>query len=152
MLNRGCMSRAIAFVLTVGAGGLVALQPPANAALSKHVGDLGAAFVSLVISITVIGLLLLIADHPGKLSGLSSFRPEYAVGGLAGASIVLISLITVRHLGVGGVIAVLVAAQLVVSVIADRFRLYGVPHVGISAGRIVGLALVISGTLLITRA
>jgi transporter family-2 protein len=145
------MSRGVALICTIAVGGLVALQPPANAALAKHVGDLGAAFVSLAISIAIVGALLLAVGHPGRLSGLGAFKLEYAVGGIAGAAIVTVSLITVRPLGVGGVVALLVAAQLLVSVIADRFRLYGVHQVNLSAGRLIGLALVIGGTLLITR-
>ncbi len=146
------MSRAVAFILTLGAGGLVALQPPANSALARHVGDLGAAFLSLVLSLAVIGFLLLVTGQAGRLSGISGYRPEYAVGGLAGVTVVTISLITVRPLGAGGVVALMVAAQLIVSVIADRLQLYGLPYVGLSAGRLAGLALVIAGTFLITRA
>jgi transporter family-2 protein len=145
------MSRGIAVICTLAVGGLVALQPPANAALSKHVGDLGAAFVSLAISISVVGVVLLAFGHPSRLSGLSGFRLEYLVGGLAGASVVAISLITVRPLGVGGVVALLVAGQLVVSVLADRFKLYGIHYAPISFGRVAGLILVIAGTVLVTK-
>ncbi|HEY2772128.1 MAG TPA: DMT family transporter [Solirubrobacteraceae bacterium] len=145
------MSRGIAVICTLAVGGLVALQPPANAALSKQVGDLGAAFVSLAISISVIGLLLLVIGQPGHLKGLSHFRLEYLIGGLAGAAVVSISLITVRPLGVGGIVALLVAGQLVVSVLADRFKLFGTHYAPISFGRVAGLLLVIAGTVLVTK-
>jgi transporter family-2 protein len=145
------MSRSVAFICTLVAGGLVALQPPANAALATHVSDLGAAFVSIVISVTIIGLLLVLTGHPGRLSGLSAFRPEYALGGIAGATIVVVSLVAVRPLGAAGVIALLVAAQLVVSIVVDRYGWFGLPHVGLSAGRVGGAVLVIAGTVLITR-
>jgi bacterial/archaeal transporter family-2 protein len=147
-----CVSRAVAFICTFAVGGLVALQPPANAALAKQVGDLGAAFVSIAISIAVIGLLLIAFGHPGRLSGLSAFRPEHAIGGIAGAAVVAVTLVAVRPLGAGGVTALLVAAQLLVSVVADRYRWFGLHHVGLGTGRLVGLGLVIGGTLLITRA
>jgi transporter family-2 protein len=146
------MSRPVAFVCTLAVGGLVAFQPPANAALAGKVGDLGAAFVSVAISFTILGVLLVVAGHPGRLSGLSGFRPEYALGGIGGAAVVAVGLIAVRPLGAGAVIALLVAAQLVVSVVTDRFGWFGVHSVGIGAGRIVGLVLVVAGTLLITRA
>lgn len=145
------MSRAVAFICTLAVGGLVALQPPANAALAKQVGDLGAAFVSLVISMAIIGVLLIAFGHPSRLSGIGAFKPEYALGGIAGAAIVSVSLVAVRSLGAGGVTALLVTAQLLVSVVADRFRWFGLPHVGLGAGRVVGLALVIGGTVLMTR-
>ena len=145
------MSRAAAFISTLAVGGLIALQPPANAALSEHVGDLGAAFISALISMTILGALLIALGHPGRLSGLGSFRPEHAIGGIGGAAVVAVSLIAIRPLGAGGVIALLVAAQLVVSVMADRLGWFGLQQVGIGAGRVAGVALVVAGTLLIAR-
>ncbi len=145
------MSRSLALIATLVTGGLVALQPPANAALASHVSDLGAAFLSTAISVTIIGLLLVLTGHPSRLSGITAFRPEYALGGIAGATVVAVSLVAVRPLGAGGVIALLVAAQLVVSLAADRFGWFGLHHVGLSPGRLVGAALVIAGTILVTR-
>ncbi|MGO9750137.1 MAG: DMT family transporter [Solirubrobacteraceae bacterium] len=145
------MSRTIAVIISLAIGGLVALQPPANSALADHVGDLGAALVSAAISVTVLGVLLLVFAHPSRLSGLSAFRWEYAIGGIGGAAVLLVGLIAVRSLGIAGVISLLVAGQLVVSVIADRFGWFGVQHVGLSMGRWAGVALVLAGTVLITR-
>jgi transporter family-2 protein len=147
----GAVSKPVALICALAAGGLVALQPPANAALADHVSDLGAALVSLVISTLIIGTLLLIVGHPSRLSGLSSFRLEHLVGGIAGATIVAVSLAAVRPLGVGGLVSVLVAAQLIVSVITDRFGWFGVAQVGLTPGRWVGVALVVAGTVLVTR-
>ncbi len=128
------MSRTLAIVLTLAAGLLVGLQPPANAALSKYVGDFGAAFVSIAISMAVIGALLLLVGHPGRLSGLGSIRPTHVIGGLAGA-----------------VVALLVAGQLIMAVVADRLGWFGLDRVDIDAARTVGLLLVVGGTVLITR-
>lgn len=145
------MDRTLALILTLLVGGLVALQPPANAALANHVGDIGAAFVSAAITVIIIGVLLVVIGDPGRLSGLRMFRGEYALGGIAGAAIVTVALVTVRSLGVGGVTAVLVSAQLIVSVIVDRVGVLGVREVGLGWPRLLGVALVIAGTLLVTR-
>ena len=145
------MSRTLAIVLTLAAGLLVGLQPPANAALSKYVGDFGAAFVSIAISMAVIGVLLLLVGHPGRLSGLGSIRPEHLIGGLGGAAVVSISLIAVRPLGAGPVVALLVAGQLIIAVVADRLGWFGLHRVDINAARTIGLLLVVGGTVLITR-
>ncbi|MGI8863497.1 MAG: DMT family transporter [Solirubrobacteraceae bacterium] len=145
------MSRTIAVICTLVAGGIVALQPPANAALANHVGDIAAAFVSAVITVTILGLLLVTIGHPGRLSGLGSFKPLYALGGIGGAMVVLVAVVVVRPLGAGGVTALLVTAQLIISLVADRFGWLGLHHVGIGPARVFGLALVIGGTVLITR-
>ncbi len=136
---------------TIAAGLLVGLQPASNAALSEHVGDLGAAFLSLLIATAIIGVLLLVVGHPGRLTGLSSSSFENLVGPVGGAAVVAIGLAAVRPLGAGAVIALLVAAQLVISIVADRLGWFGLHHVGIGVGRLLGVALVIAGTLLVTR-
>lgn len=145
------MDRALALILALAVGGLVALQPPANSELGHHVGDLGAAWVSLLISLAIATVLLLLFGHPGRLSGLSGFRPEYALGGIAGAAIVAISLLAVRPLGAGGVTAALVAGQLIVSVLIDRLGILGLHQVPIGWERVLGVVLVAGGALLLTR-
>jgi transporter family-2 protein len=102
-------------------------------------------------SFLIIAVLLFVVGHPGRLSGLSAFRPEYALGGIAGAAVVGVSLIAVRPLGAGGVTAALVAGQLIASVLIDRLGLLGVQRLPITAGRVAGVALVIVGAALITR-
>jgi transporter family-2 protein len=145
------MSRSGAIALTVAAGLLVGLQPAANAAMSHRVGNFGAAFVSVSITFLIVTLLLVLAGHPGRLSGLGSIRPEELIGGAGGAAVVTVGLIAVRTLGAGAVVALLVCAQLVISILADRLGWFGLHDVGIGAGRVVGLGLVIAGTVLITR-
>lgn len=143
------MDRGLALVLTLVVGALVAFQPPANALLARHVGDLGAAFTSLLFSTAIVGVLLLVAGEPGRLSGLSDLRPEYLLGGIAGASVVLVSLITVRPLGVGGVTAALVATQVIFSALIDRAGILGVAQQALTLPRVVGVALLIAGTVLV---
>ncbi len=145
------MSRGVAISITFAAGLLVGLQSPANSALSDHVGDLGAAFVSVAVTFIVVSTLLLIAGHPGRLSGLGSIRPVQLIGGLGGAAVVTAGILAVRTLGAAAVVALLVCAQLLISIVADRLGWFGLHHVGISATRLLGLALAVAGTVLITR-
>ena len=146
------MTRPVALVCTIAVGLLVGLQPASNAAMSKHVGDLGAAFVSLVVATTIVGVLLCVAGHPGRLAGVTALRPEHLIGALGGAAVVTVGLIAVKPLGAGAVIALLVAGQIIISVVADRLGWFGVHHVAVSPARLLGIALVIVGTLLVTRA
>jgi len=145
------MSRGVAIAITFAAGLLIGLQPAANSALSDHVGDFGAAFVSVTVTFVLVAAVMLLAGHPGRLAGLGSLRPVELIGGVGGAVVVTVGLIVVRTLGAGAVVALLVAAQLVTSIIADRLGWFGLHHVGIGAGRLIGLALVVAGTVLITR-
>jgi len=144
------VARAAALICTLAVGALVALQPPSNAALADHVGDLGAALVSLVISAAINGVALVVFGHPGRLGAITGFRPEHALGGIAGAGVVAVSLVTVRTLGAGGLTAVLVAGQLVVAVILDRFGVLGLHQVQIGWVRALGVVLIAAGAFLVT--
>ena len=61
------MSKEVAVLLTVAAGGLVAAQAPANNVISNSVGSLGAALVSFLVGTAVI--LVLTFTVGGGLSG-----------------------------------------------------------------------------------
>jgi transporter family-2 protein len=143
--------RSLALLSTLAVGGLIALQPPANSALARHVGDLGAAVVSVVIAILVLAIPFLVFGDPSRLSGLASFKLEYALGGLGTAAVVLVSLITVRSLGVAGVASLLILGELLIAIVADRLGWLGVTHVGLTPARWAGVVLVAAGTVLITR-
>jgi bacterial/archaeal transporter family-2 protein len=144
------MDRPAALVLTLLVGGLVALQPPANELLARNVGNLGAGFFSLLISTGIVGALLLAVGDPSELKGLVEFRAVHVLGGLAGAAIVVITLITVSSLGASGVAAALVSAQLIVAAVIDRLGVLGLEKTDLTWSRGSGIPLLIIGTLLVT--
>ena len=144
------MDRGVAILLTLMAGALVAMQPPANASLAKHVGNLEATLVSLFISILIISFMLAVSGGFSGLGGITEFRPEHALGGIAGAAIVLVSIVAVKPLGAAGVAAAAVGTQMIFSGILDRFGVLDLEKVGLSATRMLGIALLIVGTVLVT--
>lgn len=144
------MERVLAIVATLGIGALIAFQPPANALLARHVGDLGSAFVSLVISTAIVGTLLVAAGQVGDLDGMQGFQPVHLLGGVGGAAVVFGTIVTVRELGAGGVVAALVCTQLAMSAVIDRFGWLDVDRIDLSPQRIAGMALLLAGTLLVT--
>ena len=146
---RAAMERTYALIATLAVGGLVALQPPGNALLARTVSDLGAAFVSLLISVAIVGVLLVLWGDPSALAGMTDFRAAHVIGGVAGAAIVVVTLITVRWLGAGGVVAALIVSQLFVSVLADRFGILGLPVIELNAQRTIGMLLLVAGTWLV---
>jgi bacterial/archaeal transporter family-2 protein len=140
----------VAIVLTLLAGGLIAFQPPANAALARYVDDYGAAFVSLAISALLVAGILVAAGDTGDLKGITGFKPEHLLGGIGGAAIVVVSLVTVRSLGATGVAAALVGSQLVVAALLDKLGVLGLDKTPLTGARVLGIALLILGTVLVT--
>jgi bacterial/archaeal transporter family-2 protein len=146
------VSRLLAVLLAAGAGALVGMQAPVNSRLGRSVGSLEAATFSFLVGTAALVLILLIAR--GGLGGLGQIgrAPWWGlVGGLLGAVYVSVALVAVRTLGASGLTAAVIAGQLVISVLIDRFGLLGVARQGIDAGRIAGIVLLVAGVALVVR-
>jgi bacterial/archaeal transporter family-2 protein len=146
------VSRGLAVLLGVGAGCLVGMQAPINSRLGRSVGSVEAATFSFLVGTAALVLILLVAR--GGIGGLGHVgrAPWWAlVGGLLGAVYVSVALVAVRTLGASGLTAVVIGGQLAISVAIDRFGLLGVARQSVGAQRIVGLALLAVGVVLVVR-
>jgi len=124
----------VAVLLGVGAGCLVGMQAPINSRLGKALGSVQAASFSFLVG--TVALVLLASVVRGGLGNLGQLGrvPWWAlVGGLLGGVYVTVALVAVRTLGASGLTAVVIAGQLAISVVIDRFGLLGVAreHVGV---------------------
>lgn len=146
------MSRGLAVLLTAGCGGLIALQAPLNSHLGKKVGTFQAAFVSFLVGTIVLVIIAGIAGGGlGKVGEVRHVAWYYLLGGVLGAAYVTTVLVTVRSLGAGGVTAATIAGQLTMAVIADQFGILGLAKQPITAGRVIGIALLAGGVFLVVR-
>lgn len=146
------MEKWIPLMATVVAGGLVALQAPINSNLGKSVGTFAAASVSFAIGLAVLVAITLVAGGGfGDVSKAGDLRWYYLTGGVLGAAYVTTVLLSVRELGAGGVTAATIAGQLTMSVFIDRAGVLGLEERGLTAQRVIGIALLAAGTLLIVR-
>jgi bacterial/archaeal transporter family-2 protein len=68
-----------------------------------------------------------------------------------GAANVAIALLAVRVLGTGGLTAAMIAGQLTLAVVIDRFDLFGFGYHALDATRIAGVVLLAAGAWLILR-
>jgi transporter family-2 protein len=144
-------SKGLAVLLTAVAGGLIALQAPINAGLGRATGSLPAALVSFVIGTVALAAIVVLSGRAGGLQSAFDVSWYYLLGGLLGAVYVANALIAVSTIGAGGVAAVTIAGQLGASVAIDRLGLFGLDQVPLSPERIVGVALLLAGTLLVVR-
>ena len=141
--------RLLAVLATFAVGALVALQPPVNAQLARHTGVLGAAFVSFLVGTIALGGLLLAAGQDSGVPRATNAPWLYLTGGIMGAALISVSLVTVRTLGAGGVVAATVGGRLVVSAVLDRLGLLRLSQVGLTPLRLLGFALLLAGTFLV---
>jgi transporter family-2 protein len=147
------VSKEVAILATMVAGGAVAAQAPINNVLSKHVGNFGAVSVNFIVG-TICVLAITFAFAGGLHGEAGSEAPAWyywVLGGLAGVIIVTTTLITVRELGAGGVTAATIAGQLTLSVVLDRLGVFGLDERAITWQKLVGIALLAAGVFLIVK-
>jgi transporter family-2 protein len=145
------MDKGTAVVLTVMTGGLIALQAPINAGLGKATGNFAAALVSFLVGSAALLLIVVISGKAGGVSNVGDVQWYYLLGGLLGAVYVANALVAVGSIGAGGVAAATVAGQLTASVVADRLGVLGLEQVSITPTRILGVVLLLVGTVLVVR-
>jgi transporter family-2 protein len=147
------VSKELAVLATVVAGGAVAAQAPANNVISNNVGTFGAALVSFLVG-TVMILVLTFTVGGGLHGDDGAAAPAWyywILGGAGGAAIVVVTLITVRELGAGGTTAAVIAGQLALSVVLDRAGVLGLDERAVTWEKVLGIALLAAGTVLIVR-
>jgi bacterial/archaeal transporter family-2 protein len=144
--------KAIAVLATAAAGGLVAMQAPINSNLGKTIGSLPAASFSFAIGlVALVGITLVSGEGFGRLGEVGGLSWYYLIGGLLGAVYVTTVLLSVRTLGAGGVTAATIAGQLTLSVVLDQLGVLGLAQREITPARIVGVALLAAGVVLVVR-
>jgi bacterial/archaeal transporter family-2 protein len=147
------VSKELAVVATMAAGGLVAAQAPVNNVLSKKVGTFGAVSVNFLVgTMLVLAVTFAFAGGIRNVDGVDSPAWYYWVfGGFAGVVIVVTTLVTVRELGAGGVTVALIAGQLTLSVVIDRLGVLGLEERAITWQKLLGIVLLAAGTVLVVR-
>jgi transporter family-2 protein len=136
-------------LVAIAAGAFLPVQVGMNTRLAHYVGGpIRAAFVSFVVG----GLLLLVVVLLAYRGGghRAGDAPWWAwLGGAVGAFYVASSIVVGPRLGATTFFGILVATQLVVSLVLDRFGWLGYPRHPPGPARIAGVALLVAGALLV---
>ena len=142
----------LAMLAVVLGGAATALQAPTNAKMMGAVGSpVNAAFVSFAVGTAALGVLAVMLQARPDMAAARAL-PWYAwVGGLYGAIFVVAAAWGVPRLGVATTIILMVAGQLLLSLVLDHFGAMGMPKHPVSLGRVAGIGLVIAGVLMVRK-
>jgi transporter family-2 protein len=136
-------------LFAIVAGAFLPLQAGVNAKLAHFVGGpVRASLISFIVGAAALFLVVvLFYRSSGNRAGDA---PWWAwVGGLLGAFYVTATVVVPVRLGAAAFFGILVAAQLVTSVLIDQFGWLSFPQQQASPLRLLGVALLISGALLV---
>jgi bacterial/archaeal transporter family-2 protein len=146
------MDRGVALAAAVTIGGVVAMQAPLNSQLGRTIGGVQASMIALGISFVALAALSAVVGGFAGLSRLDDAPLHVAIGGgLIGALYVGSIVFTVRELGAGGLTAATISGQLALAVVIDHFGWLGVTRSPVTAGKLLGIALLGLGTWFVVR-
>lgn len=143
----------IFLLLATAAGAAISIQAAANSSLRAHLSDVRwATFFSITGTIVSAAFVMLFIRPSFPSSAALRSTPWWNwIGGPLGALIVLSGAALTPRLGAAAFIAAVVGGQLLCSVLMDHNAWMDLPRNPITLTRAIGVALVFTGVLLVTR-
>lgn len=145
--------KIVLIFLTVIVGMMIPVQAGINAEFRRHVGHaLWAGTLNFSVGLIAILILCTLFGLPLPSFTNLSTAPWWSwLGGLCGASLVVIAIIAAPPLGASLFIVCLLSGQLTSSVIIDHFGWVGYDLRPITSIRVLGLVLFVVGIFLVER-
>lgn len=139
-------------VLAFFSGAFLPIQAALNTKLSKAGGSpIHASMISFIIGSAALVLYIYITKQSVSWEGLRT-APAYAwIGGILGAFYVTVIILAFPKLGPGFTFSLVVAGQLLFSVLLENFSILDSPQHPVSLLRIAGVVLIIAGVILIRK-
>ncbi len=138
-------------VLLAGIGAV--LQSTMLALVGRRSGALAATTLAAIVGLTGITAVTLLANR--SLAGVAVAARQspwiWVPAGLLGAGVLAVLTYAPPRIGSFGTFAVLIAAQLMTSLVVDSVGLFGLERVPISFTRVAGLLFLATGAVLVLR-
>jgi bacterial/archaeal transporter family-2 protein len=134
-------------------GGLLPIQVGVNAELAKYINSpILAALVSFLVGgvCLILGAVMFKTPLP-TLNQVTSLPTWLWGGGMIGAAVVLGSILAGPKIGAFALVSLLLAGQLVVSILIDHYGWLGFPIEKMNIQRFLGVLLLVGGFLLVRK-
>lgn len=129
-------------------GGLIAVMILLNGTLGNAIGNYAASV--LIHAVGLIGIILILVISKSKVKFYKSV-PLYAyTAGLIGVMPIIFNNIGFNYLGVSLTLTLGMFGQSLTSIVVDHFGLLGMPVVKFNKKKIIGLAIITAGMIIMT--
>lgn len=125
------------------AGIAVAFQAGVNGALGKQIGTIEASFTSFAVG-TIFIFIAMIIFGKGNVLLIKNVPLWQLTGGILGAIYVMTSVLMVPKIGIGGVLMLLIIAQLSTSAVIDHFGIFTGVSIPINWKKLLAMGLMFS--------
>jgi bacterial/archaeal transporter family-2 protein len=139
--------------LALAAGAMMPTQAATNNKMAMVVGSpILSAFISFFVgTVALLVYVLVSGESIGSLMSAKEAPPIAWVGGLLGAFFVTAGVTLVPRLGVATTFSVMIAGQMIVTLVIDHFGLLGIPVKEVSFARVAGIVLIGAGVVLVRK-
>ena len=140
-------------LLALVAGAMMPTQAAINNKLAGYVASpISAAFISFLIGSVGLFVYMLATGVPvSNVTNIKDAPPIAWLGGLLGAFFVASTVILAPRVGVAMTFSLIVAGQMLITLVLDHFGVLGLPVKEISLARVGGILLIVAGVALIRR-
>lgn len=137
---------AITAAIVFAAGLAGAVQVAVMGELGERVGVVSA--LAFAVAVTMLGAFVVLAIAERSVSGLRAAFGEPVwlwIGGLMGLLIVFAITLAAPRIGTAATVGLVIAGNLVMAALIDRFGLFGQDEIALSWPRLLGIALLAAG-------
>jgi transporter family-2 protein len=146
------MNKIFWIIMASLSGAFLPIQAGLNAKLGKAGGSpVYASMISFLVGTGALVFYIVLTNQPISWSGLKEAPLHAWVGGLLGAFYVTVIILSFPQLGPGLTFGLVIAGQMIISVLLEHFNiLVSNPH-PINLPRLIGVALVVAGVIIIRK-
>jgi transporter family-2 protein len=142
----------IYLLLAFLAGAVLPIQAGVNGALRTHLGHpVWASLVSFFVGTCTLGLYVLVARLPLSETGFGGIAFWKWTGGVLGAVYLSLVVLLTPRIGAATAFGLIIAGQLVASIVLDHFGWLGIPVHPLNAPRLLGVCLLLAGVFLVRK-
>lgn len=146
------MDKIFWIAIVIVAGAMLPVQAGLNAKVGKTLeSPVHASFLSFVEGAIALALYLLVTRQPAQWQHWRDIPPVTWSAGALGAIYVTITIFAFPRLGAPLTFGLIVAGQLLITLLLDHFKLLVAVQHPINFYRLLGVALIIAGVVLIRR-
>lgn len=136
------------YIVSVFAGALLALMISLNGTVGETAGNYTSSVIIHVIGL--IGIIIILIATKSKFKNLKSIPFYMYTGGLIGVLTVIFSNASFSKLGVSLTVSLCLLGQLTTSIIVDHFGYFNLPVNKFNKKKIIGLAIIILGIVVMS--
>jgi transporter family-2 protein len=147
------LSALLPAFLAIAAGVSIVIQQTLNANLRSALNSAAwSGFISYALGLVCMAVLVLAFRDPAPAASIAARMPLWGwSGGVFGAIFIGLGILLLPQLGAATFLALLVTGQMLASIAFDHFGWLGLTQRPIDALRLIGVALLIGGVVLIRR-